>query len=496
MKKCFTLLLVAAISAMASQHVSGDEIAYKSLGMGWMTDDMITDLLDWQPVTYQVEIQQAEDDSPLYRVIAPYGAAFAAAVEEVNGKVLTPDQYDSEGTRFIDIDATDPDDVIFHKTLAGFDIGAGEVFIGVNSRLNVTFADGVFRAPVLGIAVGIDDSAIAANRRGKFRIVLPGVALNDFDMTLEPVSHCLTDRTFRGNLTVGADVAEVRYGVFADAFEDEMLSYVEAVADGGQVFSPRGDFSYEMGDEPKETMVAVALDERGNQVGYAWCTYYYIDEDPDGWTDCGTAEFTDGFLQDLISNIPSQTTQCMLQQSKAESGRYRLVDPYAGIKEYDALSGKHKDHHHYIYINACYPECIYIEESPIGMESGEYGLMRVSSFVNYFLKAGYDIEECAELEYGAIVEDGVMTFPEESLIFSMLKFSDGDWYTADSNCVTAVKLPEGFSFTSGVESISVDTAGEGQAEYYDLQGVKVGKPQPGRLYIKRQGGKASKEIAY
>ena len=494
MIKCFTLLIAAFTAFITVQNAAADEIVYKSLGMGWMTDDMITDLLDWQPVTYQVEIQQAQDDSQFYRVVAPYGKAFADAVEAVNGKILTPEQYDSEGKCYIDIDATDPENVIFHKTMTGFDIGSGEVFIGINSRLNVTFKDGKFTAPILGIAVGIGESAIAANRRGKFRIVLPGIELNDYAMSLEPASQCLTDRTFKGTLNVGSDIDLVKYTVVPDMQEDEMLNYVELVAEGGATFTPRGEFTYEMDDVAKETLIMVAFNSDGEQVGYDWCTYYFIYEDPDGWNDCGEAEFTDGILQDLIANIPSQTTKCMLQESKAEPGRYRLVDPYAGIKEYTALNAKHKDHHHYIYINATYPECIYIEESPIGLESGVYGLMRVNSYVNYFLATGEAIEDCAELGLGAIVEDGVMTFPEEALMFSMLKYDNGDWYITNSAGETKIVLPEGFDITSSVSEIAVGSDADAPVEYYDLQGMKIIEPQAGKLYIKRQGSTVSKLI--
>ena len=496
MKKCISLSFMIAVAAMTAQGVFADEVEYKPIGTGWMTDDMITDLLNWEPVTYQVEIQQAEDDSPLYRVIAPYGKAFAEAIEAVNNKSLTPDQYDSEGKCYIDIDATDPDDVIFHKTMTGFDIGSGEVFIGVNSSYSLKLQDGVISGPVLSIAVGMDEfGAIAANRRGKFRIVLPGVELSDYELTLTPVSQCLTDRTFKANLTLGEGVTTVRYAVVADMQEDEMISYVKTIAAKGGEFTWRDDFSYEMDEVAKETLIVVGLNASKDMVAYDWCTYYYIDENPDGWKDCGIAEFTDGFLQDLISNIPSQTTECMLQESIDEPGRYRLVDPYAGIEEYGALSGKHADHHHYIYINATEPECIYIEESPIGMESSQYGLMRVNSYVNYFLAAGYMLEECMELELGGVIEDGVLTFPEEALLFSMLKFDNADWWITDSDGVTAIKLPEGFDMTSGIENVVVNAAEGGKTEYFDLQGVKVTNPQAGKLYIKREGAKSVKVIA-
>ncbi len=266
------------------------------------------------------------------------------------------------------------------------------------------------------------------------------------------------------------------------------------MTESGATFGPRGEFSYEMDEVNKETIVLVGLDRDGERVGYVWCSYYFIDEDPDGWTDCGDAEFTDGILQDLISNIPSQTTRCMLQQSKAEPTRYRLVDPYSGLDEYAALNAKHKDHHHYIYINAGTPECIYIEESPIGMESGQYGLMRVNSYVNYFLCVGYDIEECIETGMGAVIEDGVMTFPEDALQFSMLNYDDGDWYSVNTKQETRIVLPEGFDITSSVANVAVDNNIDAPAEYYDLQGVKISNPQSGKLYIKRQGSTVSKLI--
>lgn len=493
MKKCFNLLLALAMTVMAAQTVMADEVAYKSIGTGWMTDDMITQLLDWEPVTYKVEIQQAEDDSPLYRVIAPYGKNFADAIEAVNNRILTADQYDSEGKCYIDIDATDPDDVIFHKTMTGFNIGSGEIFIGLNKGYNTSLKDGVITSPIFGVAVGMGESAIAANKRGKFRIVMPGVELSDYDITLTPDSYCLTDRTFKANLTVGVGVETIRYAVVADMQEDEMVSYVKEIAKKGGIFTQRGDFTYEMDEVSKETLILVGFNASGDQIGYQWCTYYYIDEDPDGWTDCGLAQFTDGILQDIIANIPSQTTTCMLQESVTTPGRYRLVDPYAGIEEFAALGAKHSDHHHFIYINATDPDYIYLEESPIGLETSKYGLMRVNSYSNYFLQAGFDWEEVVELELGAIVEDGEITFPEEAILFSMTKHESGDWLIVNSEGLTRIKLPEGFDITTGIENVTVSDSASGAPEFFDLRGVKVAKPDHG-LYIVRQGKTVSKQL--
>lgn len=485
------------LKALQTQYtVTAPAIEYVGIGTGYMTDDMITGLLNRDPVTYQVEIEQAKDGSAYYRVLAPYGPAFAQAMDEQDNLVLTPEQYDAEGKCYIDIDATNPDDVIFHKTMTGVDIGSGEIFIGINTRYNVTMKDGVISAPIMGIAVGIGESAIAGNRNGKFRIVMPGIELPDFDVSITPVSQCLNERKFKGNLTVGDAVAKVRYYVIANMQEDEMLSAVEQIAKGGTEFIPRGDFELDMSDGvTKETVIMVGIDKAGKTVGYDWCSYYFIDENPDNWQDCGQAEFTDGFLQSIISNIESQTTQTRLQKSLKEPGIYRLVNPYAGLKEYAALNKGHEGHNHYITINAKDPELIYFEESPIGLESPQFGMFRISSAAAYYIGAGFEPDDCKELEYGAVIENGIMTFPtDESLLFSMFKYDNGDWYMTDPDHITKVKLPDGFSFGSGVNDIIADD-NEISPVYYNLQGQPVATPRTGELYIRVSGTQAVKIIA-
>lgn len=44
--------------------------------------------------------------------------------------------------------------------------------------------------------------------------------------------------------------------------------------------------------------------------------------------------------------------------------------------------------------------------------------------------------------------------------------------------------------TTGIEDVMVE--GEGEAEYFNLQGLRVAQPEAGQLYIKRQGGNAVK----
>ena len=61
----------------------------------------------------------------------------------------------------------------------------------------------------------------------------------------------------------------------------------------------------------------------------------------------------------------------------------------------------------------------------------------------------------------------------------------------NATCAAVYKLEIPTDYLTGVETVGVDA--NAPVEYYNLQGVKVANPESG-LYIKRQGGKATKVI--
>ena len=169
-----------ASPAKAPAKEAAEITDWKSLGMGSMTDDMVAPWYQLDPVTYAVEIFQSESAPTQYRVKAPYGQAFADAMKSQNNLTLKDSEFDKAGEKFIEIDASNPDDVIFHKTMIGCNWGDGEMYIGITTTGTVKLADGVFTASLNGLAVGDDTGAVAANRNGKFRIVLPGAKAADY----------------------------------------------------------------------------------------------------------------------------------------------------------------------------------------------------------------------------------------------------------------------------------------------------------------------------
>ena len=65
-----------AKTAMSRAH-EAPEGEWTSLGMGLMTDDMVTHLFKFRPRTWEVEILQSDEDPNFYRVVAPYGEKVA-----------------------------------------------------------------------------------------------------------------------------------------------------------------------------------------------------------------------------------------------------------------------------------------------------------------------------------------------------------------------------------------------------------------------------------
>ncbi len=480
----------AAVVAKASEEHKFPTGEYKSLGKGLYTDDMLLPLFKYEPMTWEVEIQQSVEDPNFYRVISPYGKAFADAMLATNNVQLKDTEYDKDGTTKLDIDATDPDNVYFAKTMIGLDWGYGQAYIGIPSSQKVTFKDGIFSAPARGVAVGDDDGAVAMNTNQKFRIVLPGVETKDYTMTLTLESQCLNNRKVTGTLTVGTDIAKVKYAVVPNYQEDEVMSDLAEIAESGYDFAPRGSFSYDMSEVGKETLILVGLNRDGQQVAYAWSTYYYLDNDDTAWTNCGTATLNVGFIKTLF-NTEDESLEANLQRNVQNPRIIRLVDPFKNSK-YNGSNKHNCGLHHYITINAVEPKCIYVQEGPVGLDYG-YGLIRLCSAAEYYLGAGFSWEEIVEYGIGATQDkDNVLTFPSESLLISMFNHSNGEWFYVE-NGDTSIKLPADFDLL-GVSDITIDDNADAPARIYNLQGIPVSNPEAGQVYIVVRGNRSTKVV--
>ena len=156
---------------------------FKSLGMAQYTDDLVSYMFGLDPVTYEVEVEESQDNPGKYRLVNPYGAAYP--YNEAG-------DYDAENDYYLVIDATDPDYVNIYPGELGADWGYGmmsvmsmaDYFIAyqgatveIMKELGYygTLKDGVisFTAGTAGLIMG----QYLAD--GGFEVVLPGAAKDE-----------------------------------------------------------------------------------------------------------------------------------------------------------------------------------------------------------------------------------------------------------------------------------------------------------------------------
>lgn len=107
---------VKTVAAASFEYYGGGKSPWQSLGTGYYTDDVIAPLVKVQPLTYQVEILENEDNPGIYRVMNPYSNSVYPLAE---------DDAAPEGL-FIEVNAQDPEGVYIQYQSLGFDWGVGE----------------------------------------------------------------------------------------------------------------------------------------------------------------------------------------------------------------------------------------------------------------------------------------------------------------------------------------------------------------------------------
>lgn len=180
MKKLYAYALAVA-AACAAAPTAGATVSdvpegWEYAGTGSYTDDAVANFLMFGSLTYDVEFIRNVENPSLYRIVAPYGPAYAAKFEEEIGKALNETQYDANSEHYLEFDITDPADVKMPNCTTGCSWGYGEIQIGVVTGRKLTLADGVITAPMNGLGYLDDSGFYYANQLGEFKIVLPASA--------------------------------------------------------------------------------------------------------------------------------------------------------------------------------------------------------------------------------------------------------------------------------------------------------------------------------
>ena len=143
---------------------------WTSLGMGTLTDDVITGAFSVENQVFTVEIQESDNTPGMYRVVDPY---------KDNRYSLSADGTGSSSNYscYLVIDATDPEAVTISKQNMGIlstDLGDFQM----ESTAPGTLDNGIITFPKGGIELSFTgyQGAFQANKNGLFKVVLPGAS--------------------------------------------------------------------------------------------------------------------------------------------------------------------------------------------------------------------------------------------------------------------------------------------------------------------------------
>lgn len=159
---------------------------------------------------------------------------------------------------------------------------------------------------------------------------------------------------------------------------------------------------------------------------------------PAPWKSLGVGYYREDFLTTFYS-VGNQVYEVEIQENENTPGVYRLVNPYGEAYPWNDPGDWDDSQDWYLEIHAEDPTAVYIETQETGLDWG-YGNVIVSSMAGYRMAQGYTLEQVKELGYTGTLENGIITFPIQTLLICMPNYSSSLYY-ANTNGMFAVALP-------------------------------------------------------
>ncbi len=438
---------------------AGVPAPYKSLGMATYREDFITTLFGVDNEEYEVELQENELYAGIYRLVNPYGKAYPNNEEG---------DYDDSKDYYMIINAQDPEGVYITQTVTGTDWGYGAMIMwsmadyymvrGGYSLAEVkemgycgTLKDGIITFPTASLLFGMegynDAGLYYANQNGAFRVAFPGVVVGDYSIAVDYKGR-FTDasgeiNTAVANVTLGEDVELAKVAM---AMTDDPNVVYAGILDGSieaQELEKSQEVQFTLGEAGVYTIVAVSYitGEDGLEAREASYAQFEYTTGGSKWQSIGMAQYTED-LMGTFFNIPNVTYEVEIQESTETAGLYRLVYPYGSIYPYNGDGDYDTSRNYYLEINAVDPAGVYLPATAQGNDYG-YGMVSVYSLAGYYFDGGNDFEAIKAAGYCGTLENGVITFPAETLLISMADYKNGSWYTSNVNGAFKVVLPGG-----------------------------------------------------
>lgn len=196
------------------------------------------------------------------------------------------------------------------------------------------------------------------------------------------------------------------------------------------------------------TVVVWAANGMQTKVAFA---EYVTEKNPEKFKSLGTGLYTEDFLFGLFNGLENVTYEVEIEESEDNPGKYRLVNPYGAAYPFNAEGDYDASQDYYMVIDAQDPASVYIPLQGVGCDWG-YGEWEVYSLAAYYLDNGKTAEEVKAAGYFGTLADGVITFPESSLLITSSGL--GGYYTGNTAGAFKVVLPGAASTALATSPVS------------------------------------------
>lgn len=277
----------------------------KSLGMGLFTDDAMAPLFSMEAPTFEVEIIENTVNPNVLLAKNAYGGQYWI---DVFG---APDSFKDMPDSYLEFDITDPNKVQIKKQSLGVDLGYGTnyIFTDYTGKSEFgTFKDGIISFPVGTVYIEDDDGAYAMNRSGLFRLVMPGVVLADYSLSLiangtkvvDGLAYPVVDAIF------GADVAQMTMAVLPGHYQNKssVWSQVPALIEQGAVEAVTVDAYDQTVEEDKDSEVARMSIVGPEALEAGIYTAFVIPVNADGESQLGDIQAISFYVNEVDPTVP------------------------------------------------------------------------------------------------------------------------------------------------------------------------------------------------
>ena len=236
-----------------------------------------------------------------------------------------------------------------------------------------------------------------------------------------------------------------------------------------------------------------------SQQGYLWqggydgsLTLPAQTPSPGGWVSLGNATFTDGFiLPGWNENYSNMSWPVEIQEKEDQPGLYRLINPYT-VEACPLLKDNFtKDGNTFILIDATDPDAVLIAPQRSGFNGYAQGVAKdyyIGNLTGYLNAVeNWSVTDLKQYLPQRLdkMADGIITITHPEFGFNANTDFGYNW--TDIECTAVIALPG----AAGIADIEAE-ATEAEAEYFNLQGIRIAQPQPGVPCIRRTGAKVEK----